>query len=114
MFAIHVYFMLRISCLFAIQWVKSNYLFALPTRLPSSPSSSSLNSRTSLKSRRGGWCPYCNVTLRTYQRDLVPQLSAHSARLLAISPETPDVSLSTHEKAELTYTVLGEPEHRGC
>ena len=23
---------------------------------------------------RGGWCPYCNLTLRTYQRDLLPQL----------------------------------------
>jgi peroxiredoxin len=57
---------------------------------------------------RGGWCPYCNLTLRTYQRDLLPQLSARSARLVAISPETPDASLSTQEKAELTYTVLSD------
>jgi peroxiredoxin len=55
---------------------------------------------------RGGWCPYCNVTLHTYQRDLLPQLAAHSARLVAISPEAPDASLSTQEKHELTYTVL--------
>ena len=57
---------------------------------------------------RGGWCPYCNLTLRTYERDLLPQLSAYSARLVAISPETPDASLSTQEKAELTYTVLSD------
>ena len=57
---------------------------------------------------RGGWCPYCNVTLRTYQRDLVPHLGAYSARLVAISPETPDASLTTQEKAELTYTVLSD------
>ena len=57
---------------------------------------------------RGGWCPYCNVTLRTYQRDLLPQLATYSARLVAISPETPDASLSTQEKAELTYTVLSD------
>ncbi|MGD0981626.1 MAG: peroxiredoxin-like family protein, partial [Solirubrobacteraceae bacterium] len=57
---------------------------------------------------RGGWCPYCNLTLRTYQRDLLPQLEAYSARLVAISPETPDASLSTREKAELTYTVLSD------
>ena len=57
---------------------------------------------------RGGWCPYCNLTLRTYQRDLLPELSAHSAHLVAISPETPDASLSTQEKAELTYTVLSD------
>jgi peroxiredoxin len=57
---------------------------------------------------RGGWCPYCNLTLRTYQLDLLPQLSANSARLVAISPETPDASLCTQEKAELTYTVLSD------
>ena len=59
---------------------------------------------------RGGWCPYCNLTLRTYQRDLLPQLSGHSARLVAISPETPDASLSTQEKDELTYTVLSDTD----
>jgi peroxiredoxin len=57
---------------------------------------------------RGGWCPYCNVTLRSYQRDLLPHLGAYSARLVAISPETPDASLGTQEKAELTYTVLSD------
>ena len=57
---------------------------------------------------RGGWCPYCNLTLRTYQRDLLPELSARSARLVAISPETPDASLGTQEKAELTHTVLSD------
>jgi peroxiredoxin len=57
---------------------------------------------------RGGWCPYCNLTLRTYKRDLLPQLTAYSARLVAISPETPDASLSTQEKAELTHTVLSD------
>jgi peroxiredoxin len=57
---------------------------------------------------RGGWCPYCNVALRTYQRDLLPQLAAYSARLVAISPETPDASLSTQEKAELTFAVLSD------
>jgi peroxiredoxin len=57
---------------------------------------------------RGGWCPYCNLTLRSYQRDLLPQLAAYSARLVAISPETPDASLSTQEKAELSYPVLSD------
>jgi peroxiredoxin len=57
---------------------------------------------------RGGWCPYCNLALRTYEKDLVPELGAFSARLVAISPETPDASLSTQEKAELTYTVLSD------
>jgi len=61
---------------------------------------------------RGGWCPYCNVALRTYQRELLPELNASGARLVAISPQTPDESLSTTEKAELAFTVLSDPGSR--
>jgi peroxiredoxin len=61
---------------------------------------------------RGGWCPYCNLALRTYQRELVPALPAFGARLVAISPQTPDQSLSTVEKAELDFTVLSDPGNR--
>jgi peroxiredoxin len=57
---------------------------------------------------RGGWCPYCNLTLRSYQQDLLPRLGAYSARLVAISPETPDASLNTQEKAELDFAVLSD------
>ena len=61
---------------------------------------------------RGGWCPYCNVALRTYQRELLPELAAFGARLVAISPQTPDESLSTAEKAGLGFTVLSDPGSR--
>jgi peroxiredoxin len=61
---------------------------------------------------RGGWCPYCNMALRTYQRELLPELDAFGARLVAVSPQTPDGSLSTAEKAELTFTVLSDPGSR--
>jgi peroxiredoxin len=61
---------------------------------------------------RGGWCPYCNLALRTYQRELVPELPTFGARLVAISPQTPDESLSTVEKAELDFTVLSDPGSR--
>jgi peroxiredoxin len=61
---------------------------------------------------RGGWCPYCNVALRTYQRELLPELAAFGARLVAISPQTPDESLSTAEKAGLEFTVLSDPGSR--
>jgi peroxiredoxin len=61
---------------------------------------------------RGGWCPYCNLALRTYQRELLPQLSAFGARMVAISPQTPDESLSTVEKAALEFTVLSDPGSR--
>jgi peroxiredoxin len=61
---------------------------------------------------RGGWCPYCNLALRTYQRELVPELPTFGARLVAISPQTPDQSLTTVEKAELDFTVLSDPGSR--
>ena len=63
---------------------------------------------------RGGWCPYCNLALRTYQHELLPQLAAFGARLVAISPQSPDQSLSTAEKAELEFTVLSDPGNRGA
>jgi peroxiredoxin len=50
--------------------------------------------------------------LRTYQHELLPQLAAFGARLVAISPQSPDQSLSTAEKAELEFTVLSDPGNR--
>jgi peroxiredoxin len=58
---------------------------------------------------RGAWCPYCNLTLRAYQEDLVPYLAERDIPLVAISPQKPDGSLSTQEKNELTFTVLSDP-----
>jgi peroxiredoxin len=58
---------------------------------------------------RGAWCPYCNVTLRAYQEDLVPQLAQRDIPLVAISPQKPDGSLSMQEKNELSFTVLSDP-----
>ena len=58
---------------------------------------------------RGGWCPYCNLALRTYQRELLPELVGFASRLVAISPQSPDQSLSTAEKAGLDFTVLSDP-----
>jgi peroxiredoxin len=57
---------------------------------------------------RGGWCPYCNLTLRTNERDLVPVVRSRGATLIAISADTPDGSLTWHE---LTYDVLADPNH---
>ena len=56
---------------------------------------------------RGQWCPYCNLELRAYQK-LLPQLQALGASLVAVSPQTPDNSLSTAEKNELNYPVLSD------
>jgi peroxiredoxin len=58
---------------------------------------------------RGGWCPYCNIALRTYQAQLVPALAERGIGLIAVSPQAPDGSLSTKESKELTFTVLSDP-----
>jgi peroxiredoxin len=60
---------------------------------------------------RGGWCPYCNLELRALQAAL-PEIQAMGATLVAISPETPDNSLSTVEKQELTFEVLSDQGNR--
>jgi peroxiredoxin len=57
---------------------------------------------------RGGWCPYCNLTLRTYERDVVPVVRSRGATFIAISADTPDGSLTWHE---LTYDVLADPTY---
>lgn len=54
---------------------------------------------------RGGWCPYCNLELAALQRAL-PEIEGLGAKLVAVSPETPDKSLSTREKNELAFDVL--------
>ena len=58
---------------------------------------------------RGAWCPYCDIALRTYQAQLVPALTERGIPMVAISPQTPDGSLSTKETKELTFTVLSDP-----
>lgn len=56
---------------------------------------------------RGGWCPYCNLELQILQQHL-PEIQEMGASLLAISPQTPDHSLSTAEKHQLQFDVLSD------
>ncbi|MEM9828997.1 MAG: peroxiredoxin-like family protein [Bacteroidota bacterium] len=60
---------------------------------------------------RGGWCPYCNITLRALQQAL-PKIKAEGANLLALTPELPDKSLSTQEKNELEFEVLTDQDNQ--
>ena len=56
---------------------------------------------------RGGWCPYCNIQLRAYQA-VLPQMADLGARLVAISQQLPEQSLSTAQADELTICVLSD------
>ncbi|WP_055443351.1 peroxiredoxin-like family protein [Lacinutrix himadriensis] len=56
---------------------------------------------------RGGWCPYCNITLQYLQNSL-PEFKKYGANLLALTPELPDKSLSTIEKHSLQFEVLSD------
>ena len=56
---------------------------------------------------RGAWCPYCNLQLRTFQAQL-DRFAELGAALVAISPQTPDNSLSMVEKNQLGFLVLSD------
>jgi peroxiredoxin len=56
---------------------------------------------------RGEWCPYCNLMLRTYGLRAA-EFSERGARLVAVSPQTPDNSLTMAEKHSLQFPVLSD------
>ncbi|WP_165748512.1 peroxiredoxin-like family protein [Cellulophaga sp. Z1A5H] len=59
---------------------------------------------------RGGWCPYCNMQLH-YMQEMLPEFKKLGASLLAITPETPDNSISTQEKNNLEFEVLSDVDN---
>jgi peroxiredoxin len=56
---------------------------------------------------RGGWCLYCNIQLRAYQA-VLPEITALGGRLVAISLQLPNGSLSTAEANALSFDVLSD------
>jgi len=56
---------------------------------------------------RGGWCPYCNLTLQHMQREL-SNFKLNGANLIALTPELPDNSMNTVEKNNLEFEVLSD------
>ncbi|MEM9077785.1 MAG: peroxiredoxin-like family protein [Bacteroidota bacterium] len=60
---------------------------------------------------RGGWCPYCNMELRALQQ-LSSDFENLRAGIVAISPETPDNSLTTSEKNELQFKILSDIDNQ--
>ena len=56
---------------------------------------------------RGVWCPYCNLQLKQYQQ-ILPQIREAGASLIAVSPMTPDNSLSMQDTNALQFEVLSD------
>lgn len=59
---------------------------------------------------RGGWCPYCTLTLRAWQ-DALPALHEAGGDLLALSPQQVRACSESAERDLLAYPVLSD---RGC
>lgn len=56
---------------------------------------------------RGVWCSYCNLELKALQ-ERNEEFKALGAQLIAISPQSPDASMTTKEKNELAFEVLSD------
>lgn len=54
---------------------------------------------------RGAWCPYCNLALRARQQHY-DAIRKRGARLVAVSPQVPDESLSLTRKHDLAFEIL--------
>lgn len=59
---------------------------------------------------RGNWCPYCNLELRSLQKNL-SGIKNKNAFLAAISPQTLDHSRTMAETHELDFDVLTDADN---
>jgi len=58
---------------------------------------------------RGSWCPYCNLQLRALQARLA-DIHALGAKLVAISPQVPDDSMTKNEIEDIDFLVLSDQD----
>lgn len=58
---------------------------------------------------RGGWCPYCNIQLRAFEQRL-SDFRKHGAQLIAVSPQSPDHTLTQSESEQLSFHVLSDSD----
>ena len=60
---------------------------------------------------RGSWCPYCNLELKALQ-DNLSKFQDKKTTLVAISPQSPDNSLTIIEKQNLTFEILSDTDNK--
>lgn len=56
---------------------------------------------------RGGWCPYCNTSLKQWQ-DKLQAVTTLGAAVVAATPEKPELLSDTIGKNKLGYTLLSD------
>ena len=56
---------------------------------------------------RGTWCPYCNIELQAIN-EVLPQIRAYGANVVAISPQTPANSRKAVRENRLEFPVLSD------
>ena len=54
---------------------------------------------------RGVWCPYCSIDLEALQA-VLPEIEAHNATLVAISPQTPANSRKSKRQTGAVFDIL--------
>ncbi|MDT8451998.1 MAG: peroxiredoxin-like family protein [Gammaproteobacteria bacterium] len=60
---------------------------------------------------RGAWCPFCNMYLHALQ-DNLPGFEQYGARLITITPQTPDKSAEQIEKDSYPFEVLSDLDNQ--
>jgi peroxiredoxin len=56
---------------------------------------------------RGGWCPFCTMTLRAMER-IRSEAAREGANILMVSPQRPDESAATARRNCLHFAVLSD------
>jgi len=64
-----------------------------------------------LKFYRGEWCPICNLDLKEMQQYL-NQFERFNAKVVAISPQKPNDSVTIIQKNELGFEVLSDKDQK--
>lgn len=60
---------------------------------------------------RGGWCPYCNTTLRAYE-EARDRIEAAGGTLIAVTPEVPEFATETARSTALRFPVAVDRGNR--
>ena len=58
---------------------------------------------------RGGWCPYCNIQLRQYEK-VYAKMKPYKAQMVAISVDRPDPKLLKDSGSSLSFSVASDTQ----